>query len=1372
MKHIFYGKFVQRWSAMGTVLALSVSCTQIQSLFLSPHKQSSQAKAPAYSGEIRLEIDPSLLGEKYSHRRKASLTSKGFTIKSTTTSGFDELDQVVVNKANQLVASGQSHCVHVVVNERQNANCNSNSSGFQCSGPVNKTIQAAQCPEIAIYGGAMNINHTLPASKLWVAVTNNLTINQGVKGILSTRGDLNTSISGDTELNGVFVGARSNNFNISGNAKVEGIYSILNGGTLAMNLNPNGRFEGQLCTTGQTHLNINSPFIYNPNKITPWQSELSFLGDLMCAQGNHPYTQIIPAGNPTPTPSASSTPIPTPTPTVTATPTPLPTDTTTPTPTASTSVSPTPSGVPSLVEVVFDPENPGSLADLFPDVPGNDPDTTIPETNTTLLAINNQPPGEFKTGQLAISLKAPVQQNLQTILQRYNAQLAEPEPVGGFYLIQVDLSTINLDNLLNNLHQINLAQTNPEFITQSASFANLESAKTFALLVELMVSGLVDGADMDNVLTTAEGIKTAENSEVSPNIYPNIVPKAENSWWLNDQSTRVTRAWNYSMGYNRLQQRPVKVAVIDSGFAGAYEATQVGKDLDGQILWDEGKKIIHAVKNVSGQWLFVNKKEDWTNENIEAESIERVIHNGVTTILTPNPHGTKVVSSIVSQANDGEGISGVAPHAKVIPYKLGDGATSSWWDLVYALSDINLNSGIDIVSFSLWSGDTISLYLKQWSRSNLSVLTSNGNEASVKSTVQALNLLIDDLTSKGIIVIACAGNGGWDISRNYPAGPNVPGIISVGAVEPIGFSSIPSESLNRAVFLRGGDNTFNGPPKTVNEGSTNSSYASNWGNVDIWAPGNNMLATASETVAETFNGDSQFVKLAKAGELQTWNGTSAATPVIAGIAALAKSINPSINSSNFRQLLNSTAHTRQYLDQYLRGFPIPQSSVSCGASPDTNCGPKLADAFITLKIANAESLLQNLSAPVAQLFRGTIDPNNQYRLNTGTETLELYWGGNNNSNLLRRLHYEDLTQNPSLHKPLSQLSSSDQVEVTGWRQANRVFFNQIRKTPVLTPKQWRLHVFNINDQAEVLINGSPVQLDSGNTTLVTNTGSGFTNVDRHALGIDITHLLSNATNQIEFRVYNQDQNLPPFNLPFAYAGTRSIGQSDSTDNGASWGFELYADNKIVYRDIRGNAASNRFDTSYISQPSLPRFGARRGSFGQGLVLSESIRVNKDGSIPVESGPYELLIYNVSDASEAIVNGQSFALTAQSPFETSYNITNLIQAQNNQFQFRVLGSAHTPTDTWARAIPSFLLNASSFPSQNLNQLNAHLDHQRRTYTWGFDLKRNGQLIYRNRDGERENLEVGSGNYRSFPAGARFNTRIQGVGESILNDQYQF
>ena len=209
----------------------------------------------------------------------------------------DQMDQLVLAKINSLVTQGKSQCTYLPpTNQRQNANCNSTSTGFQCSGALNKTIVSASCPEIAIYAGAMNINNALPDSKLFVATSNNLTLNQSAQGVLTTRGNLNTSLNGSSQLSGVFVGGSSNNLNLSGTSKVTGLYSLANSSSLSANLNNSATFEGDMCATGTFNFNRNgsSQTIYNPNLLNSWLGDVPNLPNMLCGTRNNFYTQNIP----------------------------------------------------------------------------------------------------------------------------------------------------------------------------------------------------------------------------------------------------------------------------------------------------------------------------------------------------------------------------------------------------------------------------------------------------------------------------------------------------------------------------------------------------------------------------------------------------------------------------------------------------------------------------------------------------------------------------------------------------------------------------------------------------------------------------------------------------------------------------------------------------------------------------------------------------------------------------------------------------------------------------------------------------------------------------------------------------------------------
>ena len=264
--------------------------------------------ADATDGEARIRV-PSQVFDVYVRPETNASAACPTPIAGALSSNqvLDQLDQEVLAKADQLRAAGQSACVYQPsAAQRQNGNCNSTSSGLQCSGALNQTLSAASCPQMVVYGGSLNLNHAFPNTQVFAAVSNNLTINQSVHGVLSSRGSLNSSLNNASGLTGVFVGA-SSNLNLSGNAKVEGLYAVLNANGLSVNLNPSAVFQGELCATGgNLNRNGNSQLIYDPNQVTPWQSEVPVLGNLMCSAGTKPYTQTIAQACPTAPPTGNA----------------------------------------------------------------------------------------------------------------------------------------------------------------------------------------------------------------------------------------------------------------------------------------------------------------------------------------------------------------------------------------------------------------------------------------------------------------------------------------------------------------------------------------------------------------------------------------------------------------------------------------------------------------------------------------------------------------------------------------------------------------------------------------------------------------------------------------------------------------------------------------------------------------------------------------------------------------------------------------------------------------------------------------------------------------------------------------------------------
>ena len=180
---------------------------------------------------------------------------------------------------------------------------------------------------------------------------------------------------------------------------------------------------------------------------------------------------------------------------------------------------------------------------------------------------------------------------------------------------------------------------------------------------------------------------------------------------------------------------------------------------------------------------------------------------------------------IASEANNSRGIAGVCPKCRIINMRImdGDGYADSKTLMNAVLKSVA--AGAKIVSMSLGSTE----------RSDYE------------------ELIFSQLSQKGIIFVAAAGNDGTD-EKNYPAAYK--GVIAVAATD-------NADSL---------------------------SYFSNYGSwVDISAPGEFILSAC---------GANAYCFL---------SGTSMATPVVSGVIGLMKSINSSLTPAQAESALKQTA---------------------------------------------------------------------------------------------------------------------------------------------------------------------------------------------------------------------------------------------------------------------------------------------------------------------------------------------------------------------------------------------------------------------------------------------------------------------------------
>lgn len=316
---------------------------------------------------------------------------------------------------------------------------------------------------------------------------------------------------------------------------------------------------------------------------------------------------------------------------------------------------------------------------------------------------------------------------------------------------------------------------------------------------------------------------------------PGADPLFSRQWGMNDIG--VADAWSRSRGSPEMI-----VAVIDTGVDYTHEdlvpnlwrnAGEIGLDAQGRNKSSNGvdDDSNGYVDDVIG-WDFV------TNDNLPYDwSVvpEDLVREG------GNPgHGTHCAGNVAARGDNSKGVAGVAPNVKIMSLRFlsekGSGTTA---DAIKAVR-YAVDNGAKVLSNS-WG--------------------SEGEDPDDAAGNQALRDVITYSESKGALFIAAAGNGrngrGYnndtDSKPSYPASYTHESIISVAAIA---------------------RNDRLGP--FSNFGRTS---------VDLAAPGVNVFST---TVLNRYSN----VVLNYFGQEITWDGTSMATPHVAGAAALYWSANP------------------------------------------------------------------------------------------------------------------------------------------------------------------------------------------------------------------------------------------------------------------------------------------------------------------------------------------------------------------------------------------------------------------------------------------------------------------------------------------------
>ena len=323
-------------------------------------------------------------------------------------------------------------------------------------------------------------------------------------------------------------------------------------------------------------------------------------------------------------------------------------------------------------------------------------------------------------------------------------------------------------------------------------------------------------------------------------------PLFSKQWGMND--INVTNAWKFNPSGSE-----VVVAVIDTGVDYTHE------DLAGN-LWRNPSEIPNNgidddrngyIDDVIGWDMIDNDNKPY---DLAGSTLDIVLKGA-------NPgHGTHCAGNVAAVGNNGKGIAGVAPEAKIMALRFigNEGGTTA--DAIKAIR-YAVDNGAKVLSNS-WG--------------------SSGEDPKEATENQALRDAVQYAQDKGVLFIAAAGNGdqmgkGYDNDSSkvpaYPASYPHDNIISVAAID-------SSDNLG----------TFS------NFGFTS---------VDIGAPGVKVFSTIvgskySDSIGFSLPGIFEM-------PLASWDGTSMATPHVAGAAALYWSAYPAKTWQEVKMAILSSA---------------------------------------------------------------------------------------------------------------------------------------------------------------------------------------------------------------------------------------------------------------------------------------------------------------------------------------------------------------------------------------------------------------------------------------------------------------------------------